>query len=603
MEGAQRTSETATGAKRPAEGELNGSGKRMSFGSLDNMEVVFRILCPGTKTGSIIGKGGSIIKQIRDETGARIKVADAVPGVEERVVIVSGPEAPGVEFSPSQEGLFRVHQRIIEGDLSEANPTGTITTRLLVPSNQIGCILGKGGSIIAEMRAATGAQIRILPKEQLPGCALPTDETLQLVGDPPAVKAALSDASSRLRANPPRDRTVGQGRGQPIGVGPPPPQTFGGMPGGGVDAMMGFGGPPPIQPSWAFGGLPQPGPPPSFVNPRPMPMANLGPSPGGEISFRVLCPASKVGSIIGKGGSIVKHIREMTGAKIKVEAAVADCEERVITVTGTEEPGATYSPAQEGLIQVHGRVMEVSQLQEENNTGVLTSRLLVPTSQIGCIMGQRGVIIQEIRRTSGAVIRILSKDQVPPCAEESDELVQLLGTMEKTQEALRQITARLRANPPRDKLQGGQGGGPPPPQLAQTVAPPMYGSNWGFGGPPGAGMGGFGGPAIPFPSPLPPSISTINVSIPSSAAGTLIGKGGENIKKVRSLSGAIVRLPDVKEGSLAQERTVEISGTQDQIKMAHDLVQAFIAQATAATPVVGSGPGFIVQGPFVPQPF
>jgi poly(rC)-binding protein 2/3/4 len=40
----------------------------------------------------VIGKGGSIIKNLREETGARIKVADAVPGSEERVIIVSANE-------------------------------------------------------------------------------------------------------------------------------------------------------------------------------------------------------------------------------------------------------------------------------------------------------------------------------------------------------------------------------------------------------------------------------------------------------------------------------------------------------------------------------
>jgi poly(rC)-binding protein 2/3/4 len=42
-------------------------------------------------------------------------------------------------------------------------------------------LLGKGGKIIEQMREETGAQIRILPKEQLPGCALPTDELVQVM--------------------------------------------------------------------------------------------------------------------------------------------------------------------------------------------------------------------------------------------------------------------------------------------------------------------------------------------------------------------------------------------------------------------------------------
>ena len=59
--------------------------------SVEN-ELVFRLLCPSDKIGSVIGKGGSIIYNLRKETGARIKIANAVPGSDERVIIVSAFE-------------------------------------------------------------------------------------------------------------------------------------------------------------------------------------------------------------------------------------------------------------------------------------------------------------------------------------------------------------------------------------------------------------------------------------------------------------------------------------------------------------------------------
>ena len=52
--------------------------------------------------------------------------------------------------------------------------------RFLVYSNQIGCLLGKGGSIIAEMRKSTGAYIRILGKEQVPKCVGEDEEMVQV---------------------------------------------------------------------------------------------------------------------------------------------------------------------------------------------------------------------------------------------------------------------------------------------------------------------------------------------------------------------------------------------------------------------------------------
>lgn len=55
-----------------------------------------------------------------------------------------------------------------------------ITTRLLVPSSRIGCLIGKGGAIINEMRSATRASIRILSEENLPKVASEDDEMVQV---------------------------------------------------------------------------------------------------------------------------------------------------------------------------------------------------------------------------------------------------------------------------------------------------------------------------------------------------------------------------------------------------------------------------------------
>lgn len=44
----------------------------------------------------------------------------------------------------------------------------TVLSRLIVASQQIGCLLGKGGAVITEIRKLSGAQVRILGKEQIP---------------------------------------------------------------------------------------------------------------------------------------------------------------------------------------------------------------------------------------------------------------------------------------------------------------------------------------------------------------------------------------------------------------------------------------------------
>lgn len=166
----------------------------------------------------MIGKGGAIIRQLREETGAKIRIDDSLAGCDERVIVViadstkkdqtssdaggvNGEELPHSAFndessSQAQRALIRVLERILKVDeegnavqsegegrkdeFSDArSPQGVVICRLLAPSNQVGSVLGKGGKIIEKIRQESGAQVRVLPKDQMPACALPGDELIQ----------------------------------------------------------------------------------------------------------------------------------------------------------------------------------------------------------------------------------------------------------------------------------------------------------------------------------------------------------------------------------------------------------------------------------------
>lgn len=81
-------------------------------------------------------------------------------------------------MSPAQEAIMRVHHRIAEIGFEPGNP---VVTRLLVPSPQIRYLLGKGGSVINEMRRGTGAHIRISSKDQSPRYGGHNDEVVQVM--------------------------------------------------------------------------------------------------------------------------------------------------------------------------------------------------------------------------------------------------------------------------------------------------------------------------------------------------------------------------------------------------------------------------------------
>ena len=59
-------------------------------------------------------------------------------------------------------------------------PGAPIIARLLVHSRQIGCLWGKGGMIIAEIRRVTGAIIHIFPREHVAKYGMANDEVVQV---------------------------------------------------------------------------------------------------------------------------------------------------------------------------------------------------------------------------------------------------------------------------------------------------------------------------------------------------------------------------------------------------------------------------------------
>eukprot|EP01018_Ginkgo_biloba_P002005 Gb_31686 [translate_table: standard] len=649
-------------------------------------ETIFRILCTASKTGGVIGKGGSIIKQIRQETGSKIRIEEGVPGCDERVILIAAPEKErkgskdqntgndgngqvkdtadessggkgqdeaeqdekkgiGSEkdtgrdktTSPAQEALLRVHERILEGELDkkseeEADKRSTQTVaRLLVPTNQVGCVLGKGGKIIQQIRSESGAQIRVLSRDQLPGCALSTDEVVQIMGDVSAVKKALYAVSDRLRENPPRDRDqvpTSRPGPHPLPHGDLyPPRKNSSLMQGAPFAGVGSGG------SFDYHSR---GPSSVSVSHETGNMSQRKPFHE-ELSFRLLCSNEKVGGIIGKGGSIIRGLQSDTGAEIKIAEAVPDEDERVVVISAFAHPEARISPSQDAVLRVHSRILDSGPDKDKNST----ARLLVPSNQIGCLLGKGGTIIAEMRKATGANIRIFGKDQLPKCASPNDEVVQVTGQLVAVQDALIQITSRLRDNLFQDKPGSVAGVGIYPSSLPERPVVPYRGRHE-PGSPPGmySHMGGSlhdvdrsgglshdvdrpgfahnihrpGGMPLKIdqpPSPGPWAVqsmgsgsgrsmtdygrgvpqrgvggfgsasqsavvtsTTVEVVVPDHVIGSIYGENGNNLNQIRQISGAKVILHEPTPG--ASEGLVVISGTPEQSHAAQSLLQAFI---------------------------
>ena len=84
---------------------------------------------------------------------------------------------------------------------------------------------------------------------------------------------------------------------------------------------------------------------------------------------------------------------------------------------------------------------------------------------------------------------------------------------------------------------------------------------------------------------------TIEVKIPQSVAGVIIGKSGANIKNLEKESGARVTVKDVAEENESSERIVLIQGERERAKRAEMLVKKTLAEQ----PVVRTDEVFVPQ--------
>lgn len=380
-------------------------------------DTVYRYLCPSRKIGSIIGRGGEIVKQLRSDTQAKIRINESIPGCEERVVIIYSSSEETNSFgdnndlvSPAQDALFKVHDRIVVED-DEFDEAQHVTVRMLVPSDQIGCVIGKGGQVVQNIRSETHAQIRILSNEHLPNCALNSDELLQISGDVIVVRKALYQLASRLHENPSRSQHLLLSSSSSVHRGYMGPHS---------------GGPPLVSLM---------GPYSSYKN------------DGGdwkEFSLRFVCPTENIGAVIGKGGVIIKQMRQESGASIKVDSSSSSEGDDCLITVSAKEVFEDPSPTIDAAMRLQPRCSEKS--EKDSGVFVITTRLLVPSSRIGCLIGKGGAIISEMRSSTRANIRVLSTENLPKVASDDEEMVQITGEMNVASSALLQVITRLRAN-------------------------------------------------------------------------------------------------------------------------------------------------------------
>ncbi|XP_031616486.1 poly(rC)-binding protein 2 [Contarinia nasturtii] len=140
-------------------------------------EETIRLLIPSRFAGGIIGKGGQNIKRLRQEFNANINVEDC-PGPE-RTVNISAPEL---------NNALKVIEDILHNNFGEAD--SEIDLRLLIHQSLAGCVIGKGGGKIKEIRDKVGCRILKVFSNM---CPQSSDRVVQCIGKAKECMDAISD--------------------------------------------------------------------------------------------------------------------------------------------------------------------------------------------------------------------------------------------------------------------------------------------------------------------------------------------------------------------------------------------------------------------------
>ncbi|XP_078008466.1 poly(rC)-binding protein 4 isoform X2 [Phascolarctos cinereus] len=275
-----------------------------------SITLTLRMIMHGKEVGSIIGKKGETVKRIREQSSARITISEG--SCPERITTITG--STGAVFHAVSMIAFKLDE-----DLCAGPPNGgsiskpPVTLRLVIPASQCGSLIGKAGAKIKEIRETTGAQV------QVAGDLLPnsTERAVTVSGVPDAIILCVRQICAVILESPPKGATIPYH----------PSLSLGTVLLSANQGQYGTVTPAEVSKLQQLSGHPVP-----FASPSVVP----GLDPSAQTSSQeFLVPNDLIGCVIGRQGSKISEIRQMSGAHIKIGNQAEGSGERHVTITGS----------------------------------------------------------------------------------------------------------------------------------------------------------------------------------------------------------------------------------------------------------------------------
>jgi len=275
------------------------------------------------------------------------------------------------------------------------------------------------------------------------------------------------------------------------------------------------------------------------------------------MTFRLQIPNLVIGSVIGKQGETVKAIRGQSRAKVNIRDSQPG-EDRDVLIKGTVQ---AVDQAVNLIIANICQGRNQSFVSDQSNEENFSLKVVVGNDQAGAIIGKGGEVIKRLREESGARIMIGKKVEFV-------RTVTVSGNVNSVRAAFAVLIRLVHEHPTssRDPFLQGQGYRQPAyrsNQSSYNYSP----SNYSYGIPPAPPV------VAPNHSQYASEATSLTLSVPNRSVGAIIGRGGQTINEIRTVSGCRIDISPQTDGS--QFRAVTLTGSSQSIEVAHLLIQKY----------------------------
>ena len=263
----------------------------------------------------------------------------------------------------------------------------------------------------------------------------------------------------------------------------------------------------------------------------------------------IFVPNDHVGRIIGKSGETINRLQAESKCGIQV-TPINGLPRRSISLTGTPE---TIASAKELINRIIADASQVGGVDGGMAAPQHMESVDIPKERVGMVIGRGGETIKRLQEESGARLQMIQDGDF---ALSELKPLRISGDPDQVAKAVRMVRQLIF-----DEEEDGS---------TTAIVPKLCDAR----GIQAASSGDIATNLEYYAS------QTVRIEVPRFAVGTIIGRGGDTIKRVQAESGARVQFEQESASYSTDDfRICVVSGTKDMVGVAENRVRGLIADA------------------------